>query len=251
MNRDEFMRRLKRLAIIIVLLLLPRMDLAQRTEVTVEDHQTITGNKTFTGTTTLGTSGNTALKPSLASDAIVYVSTSSAASDSNDGLSWGTGVADLPTAYGKLPSCTVISIIYPHCGTILLGAGTFPAITGTLNITGPVHIVGIQDDLSVIQCNVAGPCLNFYMSPFTSVHGPQVENVRIENRSSSSSAIGIQAGGVIESVWRNVHIHGFSHSGQISMLWNNPSGTFSERTIMNHNYAPIQGHGHCPHVREL
>lgn len=193
----------------------------------------VTGTSSITSITDLRPffPANTALK-SYYNDAILHVSVNG--NDSNDGFSWGSAKGTLGGAYAALPTCTLFGNSYTHCGTIMLGAGSFPAITSTLSITSPVHIIGIEDELSIIQCNVNAPCLSISMSPFSAVHGPVVENVRIENLNAGSSAAGVQSGAVIESVWRNIHFHGFSYAGQIAWLWQNSPNTFTERTIIDH-----------------
>lgn len=148
--------------------------------------------------------------------------------------------SSVPAAYAALPSCVAGGNTYAHCGTLLLPPATYPTLTSTWSITGPVHVVGSQEENTVLPCNVSGPCILINMSPFSTVHGPQLEDFQIKNVGTSSSAIGIEGGGVIEPVFRNLHIVGFTYAGQGDMLWNNPaSGTFSERVILDHVHLDL------------
>jgi hypothetical protein len=167
------------------------------------------------------------------SDMIQFISANFGV-DTNDGLSPGSAKLTPQAARLALPSCTIYSNTYAHCGTIFGLGGTFPPITSTWTITDPVAFVGIGEDATFIQCNVNGPCINATMSPFAAAHGPRFENLHFVNLNTGSSAIWMQAGGMIEPTFRNLWVHGWNNSGQVSWLWNNPSGTFSERVLIDH-----------------
>ncbi len=99
---------------------------------------------------------STALQAQTAANAVQFVSTSG--SDSSTGLSWASAVADIPTAYNNLPSCTIPaqsnigqgSQTWSHCGFIHVGAGTFTPAS-TISISGPVFIMGQGANATIFQ----------------------------------------------------------------------------------------------------
>ncbi len=175
------------------------------------------------------------LQAQVVANAVQFVST--AGSDSNSGLSWGSAVADISNAYGNLPSCTVPALggnlTWSHCGTIYVGAGTY-TVSSTVAINGPVYVIGVGTNSTLIQSAVSSGCvLSFTANPYNpSEPGDNfggVFNLTILGPSNPVSNIcGLQTFDMIGFRAANVAIAGFTGTGN-SGWWNETIQYWNER----------------------
>jgi hypothetical protein len=173
-----------------------------------------------------------ALKPAVA-DAVQYVSKNG--SDSNDGFSEGSAVADIGTAYGNLPSCTVANDLNPftnppstynsytfsHCGKIYVAEGTY-TVSSQITISSPFVTVEGQGQGAVINwIGTAGTAIKWTSSPFAHefINAGGLFNVRIDGYNGSAGTWGLNTYNLSSFHAARVTIANFSGSG--SGCWNN------------------------------
>lgn len=190
---------------------------------------------------------NSAVKPET-SDAIQYVSADSNASDSNDGLSLGSAVADVPTAYDNLPPCTysgytvsgfATSYTFSHCGQIFVAAGTY-TLPSQFTMLPMVSIIGQNPADTVISFTGSTGCAIYWTSsPFIPEFAGSgwLENLRIDGANASAGTCGLETYAITNLHIVNVNITNFSGSGSIG--WNDNTGSDwnekynVEMTLMN------------------
>ncbi len=173
-----------------------------------------------------------AMAPAIV-DAVQYVSQEG--SDSSNGLSWGTAVADIITAYNHLLSCTIPALnvhqTFRHCGVISIGAGTY-TISSTIDFTSPMLTVrGAGRGVTILQSALSTGCvIDWTSDPFNSgqasTKGGGLFDLTILGTSTPSTC-GVKTHDI--TGWEsNVAIQGFVGPGGIGW-WNEAIELFNER----------------------
>lgn len=170
---------------------------------------------------------NVFVKP-LPADAVQYVCADLTCSDSNDGLSWGSGVADVATAYSNLPSCSnpqwyqfgsYTSVSWTHCGKIYVGAGSFT--TTNVTVASPeVAIWGLSPQATRLNCTpTSGACLEYSVGSSNNsmdTNGSSgVYNLTIDGYNASAGTYGLETNDISSFQAQNVQIQNFTGSGSV------------------------------------
>lgn len=139
-----------------------------------------------------------------ATDAVLYVSADSSASDNNDGLSWGSAKATIQAAVTALPATG---------GTVQVGAGTFSHTT-TIDIPSYVTIEGV----GWVRPTVTGKAtiVSFtgtgYAFRASDVVHPGLRNLKVVTNSPALGALEIKevVGGSNFGTWENLTFYGWT-----------------------------------------
>jgi hypothetical protein len=206
------MKLVHRLAVIG--LVLPGCAFAQsHAEMTLQDTQTVSGNKTFTGTNVhSGTSTMAVLNG-------VYNGNACASSPAP---SWCSG-SDLGAWINSAASaCSGACVIH-------LPAGTY-TLTTTATISKPgVSVVGDGSAATTINYAGSGDVFRVQMNPFVITQAGRIEGFTINCNRCGSSANGIHFGDVIGLRLIDFHIENFSGAGS-ACLWTDNVLGWTERT---------------------
>lgn len=183
----------------------------------------------------------TATGKSAVASSVIYVSTSG--DDFGDGQSWGTAKKTLQSAVTALPGCTANTVFYAgsyadfsfdHCGTIYVGAGTFPLST-SLSIHSPyVAIYGISAVATKLSYTGRSGCAVYWTEkPFQDefIGFGGLYNLQIDGYGAGAGTCGLETDDASAFRMAGVLISNFAGAGSIGW-YDHATRRYSEKMIV-------------------